>query len=442
MTVTTTVVRSPFAPHRSLHSLHSHLHSHLRRRRSALALAALIAVAAPIAVTGAVFAVPSVANAATIGPGYEWNGQANSHLGGYLDPDGSVSYCINAGEPSAVGGVTTDAGILSQVNGLGEDAMVRLNVVLSRFGNTADNNSAAAVAMAVWSIAGNAAYQAEGGDNFVLGRAPASERGAIQALADQYRQVAASYTAPKTDVRLSLSIDATSDFTGFLDVTAAPQTASGTVTLQSGVFADTNSETRAGVANGAHLPIRGTPKTGEPYRITASTSDFTAPGEPSANVHVYATPGAQTLTASGTSTPAVFGATASDIRDRLVPAIRTVAQPLGTVGGTVIDTAFATNVPRSGEQLSWAGYLQPVGAAQPSCTAQELRHSSTKPLTITQDGAYSSEAFAVTEADIGTLLWIETAMIDGQIIAQGVCGAAPETSVITAAAVHLPVVSG
>ncbi len=406
------------------------------RRRNIIAAAAVALIAAAIVV-----AQPVSAGAATLGPGYDWRGQATSHLGGYLDPDGSVSYCINAGAPSAIGRVTTDAGIVGQVNGLSPASMIQLNLVLSRHGNTSDSNTAAAVAMAVWSIAGNADYQAEGGDVFVLGRAPASERATIQSLADQYRAEAASYVPETGSVTLGLSIDSGNDYLGVLDVIATPESAIGNVTLTNAVFVDSGSPSRAGVSNGARLAIRGTPPSADPYRVTAA-GDFSTPSGPSANVHLYTTPGAQTLTASGTSVPLVFSAAATDVADRLVAGVTTVAQPTGVVGGTVIDTAAAVNVPSAGMQLSWAGYLQPAAATTPTCTDQTLVYSSTVPLTITADGDYPSEAFPVTDARVGTIYWIETATVAGELVAQGICGAANETSVLSPVPPHLPVVSG
>ena len=273
-----------------------------------------------VATLTGVTALPLTAQAATLGPGYEWQGQPGWHLGGYLDPDGSVSYCIDPGKPSPVGKPTTDAGVVGQVNGLSETAMIQLNSLLSRHGNTGDDTTAAAVAMAVWSIASNAGYQAEGGDPYVLQRAPAELRPSIQALANQFRAEAAAYVPPVGAATLTLSIDATSDFTGYLDVVTTPADATGTITLSNGVFADTGSATRSAVPGGAHLAVKAVPPAdGAPYRISAQSDDFTAAGGPAATVHLYSTPGAQTLTASGAQRPLVFSASATDVRDRLVP---------------------------------------------------------------------------------------------------------------------------
>jgi hypothetical protein len=421
-------------------------------RTIALALFALVSVALIAAVPP-----PPAAHAAALGPGYEYHGQAGSHLGGYLDPDGSISYCINAGAPSTVGKTTTDVGIVGSVNGLSENTMIQLNELLSAHGNTADDTTAAAVAMAVWSIAGPADYNAEGGDLYVLGRAPVAVRPAIQALADQFRAEANAYSRPTGSATLSLSIDPANNFAGSVAVSAP--LATGTITLTNAVFADTRNAVRSGVGDGERLAIRATPPTakpdtqpgvqprnqlgGQPYRVTAN-ADFTGPPAPSANVHLYATPGSQTLSAAGTSAPITFSATATDTADRTVPAATTTAQATAVVGGTVIDTAHLTNVPSSGEQLTWEGFLQGSDAA--SCTDKNRVFTSASPLTVTHDGDYSSEPFAVTSEQVGRIAWILTLKLDGEVISAGTCGDATELSVLAPApqhaALHLPVVSG
>ncbi len=392
-------------------------------------------VALTLATLTVLVATPLGAEAATLGPGYEYQGQPGSHIGGYADPDGTVSYCINAGAPSAIGKVTTDAGVVSSVNGLDPDTMVRLNEVLSAHGNTSDDNTAAAVAMAVWSIAGPAAYNAEGGDRYVLGRAPAAQRATILALAGQFRDEAAAYSAPSGSATLTLTVDPTNTAKGTLVVAT---TGSGSVTLTDATFADTGLPTRDGVTDGAVLAITGAPPGGTPYRVSAAAT-FMGAATPSADVHVYTTPGSQTLTASGTSAPATFQATATDTTDRLVPAISTTAQPTGTAGGTVADAVHATGVPSAGEQLDWHGYLQTAEATAAECTPATLVFSST--LAITADGDYSSDAFPLADSDVGRILWVATATVGGVAVATGGCGDADEISVVVPVA-HLPVVSG
>ena len=140
----------------------------------------------------------------------------------------------------------------------------------------------------------------------------------------------------------------------------------------------------------------------------------------------------------------MLAASASDLRDRLIPSLGTTAQSAAKVGGTVIDTASVLNVPSSGVQLRWAGYLQPIDESTPQCSASTLAFESSEPVTITTDGIFSSELFAVTDRSIGTVFWVATVTRNDVTVAEGFCGDTAETTVITAAEIplHLPVVSG
>ena len=404
----------------------------------------MIALSLFAAVLGALLLVPLSAAAASIGPGYQQPGKPLNHLGGYLTPGGRVAYCIDAGLPSAVARDTGDSGVVESVSGLTAAEMLRLNTLLVRHGDTSDANTAAAVAMAVWSIAGDTAYQAEGGDGYVLVRAPADQRMAIKALADRFRAEAAAVTATPPTAILSISIDTGDDYGGILALDASPGV-SGTVVLTNAVFTDTGGATRSSVSAGARLAIVAAPPSGSTaYRVLASSSDLIVPAAPAASVHVYSTSGAQTLVAAGDSSSIKLAASASDLRDRLIPSLGTTAQSAAEVGGTVIDTASLLNVPSSGVQLRWAGYLQPIDASTPQCAASTLAFESSEPVTITTDGVFSSELFAVTDRSVGTVFWVATLTKNDVVVAEGLCGDNAETTVITApeTPIHLPVVSG
>ena len=63
-----------------------------RRHRSRIALWIATVVLVAGGMLAGVTALPLSAHAATLGPGYEWEGRSPVwHLGGYLDPDGTVS---------------------------------------------------------------------------------------------------------------------------------------------------------------------------------------------------------------------------------------------------------------------------------------------------------------------------------------------------------------
>ena len=319
--------------------------------------------------------------------------------------------------------------------------MLRLNWVLSRHGQTTDATTAAAVAMTVWSIAGQSSYQSVGGDGAVLGRAPAAVRPAIQALADRLRAEAAAYVPPAPRAALSLTIADGDDYSGTLEVSVRPASATGTVQLSNAVFTDTGMSSRSAVADASSLPITATPPAPAPYRVTATADGFTAEGGPSPTVRLFTTPGAQTVVAAGPPTSLRFAATATDARDRRTPAITTIAQPNAVPGGTVQDSTTIADVPSSGLELRWDGYLQPADDGEPDCSPERRVFSTTAPLTVTSDGTYSSEQFAVTADHVGTIYWIGTASRDGEVVAAGECGDPTEVTVV-APRVRLPVVSG
>lgn len=403
----------------------------------------VIALSVFAAVLGGLLLVPLSAAAASIGPGYQQPGKPLNHLGGYLTPGGRVAYCIDAGKPSAVGRQTSDSGVVGSVNGLTPPEMIRLNSLLALHGDTSDANTAAAVAMAVWSIAGTAAYQAEGGDGYVLARAPADQRMSIQALADRFRAEAAAVAVATPSASLAITIEEGDDFGGMLALDASPG-AIGSVILTNAVFADTG-DAHGTITAGARLSIVSVPpRESATYRVSAATNDLTFPAVPDPAVQVYSTAGAQTLVASAASTAPVLPVSASDVRDRFVPSLGTTAQPVAEVGGTVIDTAVLRDVPRSGVQLTWAGYLQPTGSSGPLCSTDARVFESSGPVTVTTDGIFASELFPVTDRVVGTVLWVATVTRGGAVLTEGICGDSSEATVITApeTPVHLPVVSG
>ena len=110
----------------------------------------------------------------------------------------------------------------------------------------------------------------------------------------------------------------------------------------------------------------------------------------------------------------------------------------------MIDTASLLHVPSSGVQLRWSGYLQPIDSSTPQCAASTLAFESSEPVTITTDGVFSSELFAVTDRSVGTVFWVATLTRNDVVVAEGLCGDRAETTVITApeTPLHLPVVSG
>ena len=417
------------------------------------ALAAILVLAG--ALVGAV-AVPQAAAAAEMGPGYQESGKPLYHLGGYRASDGTIAYCIEAGLPSPIGGATTAGQFSEQVNGLDPAAMLQLNVVLAQHGDTTDNTTAAAVAMAVWSIADSVRYTAAGGDERALRRAPEAARDAIRTLAAEFRAEAAAYEKPQPRAELRLTIDDHDERHGYLEVNLHPDTARATVTLDGAEFADTDAGADVvdapsalavgaarSVVDGDRIAFLAPPTEGnKPFQVTASTNDITVTGTPGGTVRVFSTPNAQTLVASGGPTDLIASATATDTRDRRVPLVSTKAQSAAVVGGTVRDVATLNGVPRAGARVLFEGHLQPVGATIPVCTDDTVVYRSTAPSVVESDGEMPSENFAVTSAHIGIVYWVATmTTAAGDVLSRGDCGDPAEITVISSPP-RLPVVSG
>lgn len=272
-------------------------------------LAALLLPALAIAGTG-LAAAP--AYAASPGPGYDYHGDPASHLGGFRDPDGTVSYCVDAAKPSPAGRETTDAGVVEHVNGRSDATMLQLSYVLMKYGNTSSDDQAAAVALVVWGLADGAEHAARGGDDFVITRAPADRRAHILALAARYRSEAADYRPPQDgEAQLSLEMPPDDRRNAVLTITLSPATATGDITLTNGRFAATKSATAEGVTDGEKLAVIAMQPTNVLQFDLTATGDFEARGYADGSVHLYTTPGAQSIASSGQRGPVQFAGTAS-----------------------------------------------------------------------------------------------------------------------------------
>ena len=443
---------APRAPRRVTSGRDAAVRRPPRRRSPRPHLILRAVVAAILVLAGAIvgaLVVPQSAAAAEIGPGFQEQGKPLNHLGGYRTSDGTIAYCIEAGQPSPVGATTTDSGFTEQINELDPATMMRLSLVLGRYGMTTDPRMAAAVAMAVWSIADPVRYAAAGGDERALRRAPETERGAIRAQATQIRADAARFEQVTPHAELRLTIDVSDERRGYLEVDLVPATATATITLDGAGFLDaaesttTVNDSPRRVADGDKIAILVTPREdAEPFRVTAMSDDVTIVGAPATSVRVFSTPKAQTLVAAGLPTQTITSAMASDIRDRRSPVLSTMAQPAAVVGGSVQDVASVSALPHAGAELWFEGFLQPTGATAAVCTDANRVYRSIKGALVQHDGSVPSERFPVAATHVGVVYWVGTlTTAAGEILRRGTCGDPAETTVITMTP-KLPVVSG
>lgn len=331
-------------------------------------------IVATFAVVGAasVSLVAAPALAASLGPGYDDLGVL-SNLGAFVAPDGSYVYCVDPGASSPYGGATTDGGSVVSVNGAGSLAMSQANYIISKYGETPGaNNQAAAVEMTVWTLLSNAEYQAEGGDSYIITRAPADQRAAILALANQYRAAAAAYSPTaaaggSNSGSLTFSVD-NNNYTGTMTVHTSPVSARGTIKLTNGKFTATGSSTSGTVTNGSKLAVQGIPPANAASYEISGTGSFTAGSSVTnydGNGHLWNTAGSQRLLGPGTtSSPrATFTVSGHDPFDR------------STIFTPVVSTKVASAI------------VQPNGVANDTITASV---TSATPWYKTTSGAYLS----------------------------------------------------
>ena len=321
-----------------------------RRARILAALASVALVAVSLVVS------PQMANAASVGAGYSPGGNARNHLGSFVAPNGLLALCAQAGLSSPVGGATADAGIVGQVNGVDQTTMAKANYLVTNFGQSHDNNQAAAAAMAMWKLVDPVGYLAEAqssgvssGDAYVITRAPANQRPAILAKVAEIRAAVDAYSPSTTGTgsgSLIFDVD-NNNYVGTVTAAVTPADARGTITLTNGIFPSTGTNTATGVAAGAKLSVRGVPPTddGASYKISG-TGSWTGGGGPGPNLHLFTTPGAQNIVGPGNSAPSVFTVSGEDPHER--------SQKFAPVLGTTVASKFVSKGDIPGDVVSFS----------------------------------------------------------------------------------------
>lgn len=290
------------------------------------------AAAAALGLTATVSIVaPESASAASIGPGFAYQGNPESFLGGYILPNGQIGYCPDPGElppltATSDGGIVTSyvshgPGTTQNATALDSTTLGKINYLVTTYGQTGDSDVAAAVSMAVHTVANPAAYAAYTapyGDSFYRTYMGAADWTRVTALAAQFRAEAASYVPSGSgSASMSFTVD-NNNYSGSLNITAiSPAGAPGTITLTNGKFTASDRNVLSGNFHaGDSFPVTGIPPAdNSDYEISASAT-FTATGGPGGNVHMWITPGRQGLASPGTAAGTSFNATAHDPFDR------------------------------------------------------------------------------------------------------------------------------
>ena len=288
----------PFPTMLAGHRAHTSRH---RIRHLAFALiATTIATLTQFAVTD----VPHAAHATVpIGPGYQIpNPFRDSIIGGYRAPDGSILYCLDWGSESPTGPNDPVLSVTSRddYDGWSHLEVARVNYLISKWGQTNDNNQAAAVQMAIWMRHPGTRDPFFSEHRFVKATIrDATVRASIARWATAMNSEADTFTPQARAAIGSIVVVPKPDdpFAGEVRISGLPANVTGTIQLVGGIFAATDSSAVVGIHDGDVLEYRGVPADDElgVYTVSAQAT-FVMPGGPGDELVVWeSAPGFQDL---------------------------------------------------------------------------------------------------------------------------------------------------
>ncbi|SMQ67018.1 hypothetical protein SAMN06295909_1423 [Plantibacter sp. VKM Ac-1784] len=280
---------------------------------------------------------------------YGWGQLVN-----YVTPDGSLAYCIDvqADWPSgATGGGTLVGGIgaTAGTRDVGGTELAMLNAGLSQFGQTTDNDTAAAVAAFVYAFTSQNHPGYDGAIHYISQKADGHDATVTAAFNSIWAWVGKNWAAAAGSNTATTAITMTDSTTGYIDVTVDPTAATGTLAL-TGAHETSTGATSVAVGNGSRIDITGDPADGTAdYDIRADGS-WSTPGGYASEAWMYETPGQQRLArGSENRSPIPFTSEASITASTIFQPIVTseMQQTLVPIGGTIIDHATCDLSPDS-----------------------------------------------------------------------------------------------
>lgn len=306
-----------------------------------LSLPALSAGASVPAAEDASAAADSTTPSPRATTAYGWGQLVN-----YVTPDGSLAYCIDvqADWPSgATGGGTLVGGIgaTAGTRDVGGTELAMLNAGLSQFGQTTDNDTAAAVAAFVYAFTSQNHPGYDGAIHYIGQKADGHDVAVTAAFNSIWAWVGENWAAAAGSNTATTTISMTDSTTGYIDVSVEPAAATGTLTL-TGAHETSTGAISVAVGNGSRIDITGDPADGiADYDIRADGS-WSAPGGYASEAWMYETPGQQRLArGSDNRSPIPFTSAASITASTTFQPIVTseMQQSLVPVGGTIVDHA-------------------------------------------------------------------------------------------------------
>lgn len=340
-------------------------------RKTSFIIAAITLISTmTVLALGAVSAQASI----PIGPGYQIpNPYRDSIIGGYRAPDGNILYCLEWGKESPTGPNDTFDSVQSTNSyaGWSHLEIARVNYLISTWGQTNDNNQAAAVQMAIWMRHPGTGDPFFAEHRFVKATIrDAAVRAAITQRAQEMNAEADTFTPYVRAAIGQITLTPTADdpLAGVLRVTGIPANTTGTLQLSGGLFELNQASSVAGVRNGDELRYRGALRDDEfgQHRFGV-TSTFITPGSPGDEVVIWKNGDSfQDLGEHSSYIPDFEYSLSAEVvvPVTFAPTLTTVAaQSVSVLGEGLVDT-IEVNLADSGEpwrQLSDGSYL-PVDA--------------------------------------------------------------------------------
>ncbi|NLP82713.1 hypothetical protein HF576_02525 [Microbacterium sp. CFH 90308] len=313
-------------------------------RRRILALVTTLAIFLAALIGGVAVAAP--AHAAAQGAGFgTWAPISRYGWHGSMLIDGVHTYCITPGAPAPTG-ASTDHGFSGSAAGLSPEQLTRINLLVTKYGQTSDPVQAAAVGWAVKAIAnwdetlhafGYPGDSLAGAIHWTFSALAPEHSRAVQDRAVAYYDEAIHTAAGVASASGSVvfTTDPADHRSGTVRVDATTA-ATGSLTLTGAVFADTGAATRAGVTAGTAYAIATRPPAeGRSYTVSA-TGRFSA-GHAAAVRH-YTTAGGQDT--AGPAGPLEFDVAGADAAPRVPPFAPTISTRVASryvSGGPYID---------------------------------------------------------------------------------------------------------
>ncbi|MFT4210676.1 MAG: hypothetical protein QM626_02285 [Microbacterium sp.] len=333
---------------------------------------ALLVLLLGIAVVTAGIMVAAPAGAASPGAGFgAWAPLSAYGWHGSMSIGGLQTYCISPGRPVPTGD-SSDQGLSFDAEGLDAGRLTAINMLVSTYGQTTDPVQAASVGWAVKALAdwdetlhsfGYPGDTLAGAIHWTFSALAPEADQAVQDLATAYYVEATAVPAGAAtgSGRLEFTTQADDTARGTVTVIADVAEATGTVTLQGAVFADSGAATRE-VAAGATYDIVAAPPPGQTSYTVSGSGTLRGGFLPA--VRFFTTAGGQdTAGPGGILEFPISGEDAAPRETVFAPQVTTQVASRYTGGGAYVDDVSFTSARGAWARTADGGYASVTATA-------------------------------------------------------------------------------